>query len=644
LTKECFGFTGKTLRINLTSREVKVEDNSRYFREWLGSGGYAAKILYDEVREWVTPFEPANKLIFSAGALMGTLTPGACKMNISTIGPMTGGWATGSSDSYVGMELKHAGYDSVIVEGRSHFPCYLWITDEKVEIRDASALWGLTTWETLDAIREELMDDTLHIASIGPAGENLVRGGCIMQDQNRAFGRCGSGAVMGSKNLKALVCKGKKPIKVAEPERFMKKALECWDRISNSPETERFRKYGTLGLLKHKQDICGIPYKNCQDGKIPDEMAEKVEPIRMIEKYQVARKNFPSCPIGCSRHMEVTEGPYKGLKAEINQWETFGTVQCRLAVEEPTFMLKSNAYCNQLGLDVNAAGGAIAWAMECYQRGILTREDTDGLALEWGDEAVILELMRKISYREGFGNILAEGSMRAASIVGRNSEYYAIHIKGMDLYESLRASLGWCLGAVTSTRGGGHTTGAPGYEQTGAAGDGTKTFKILGIKGVEDPLEYEGKAELTYYFEALHRISNSLGICHQNTIWNKLDYMDLTDIAELLSAATGMEFSRDDLENIAMRQMNLEKAINLRFTNFARKDDLPTAREQTEPLTSGKLAGWKMDMEKFNKMLDRYYELHGWNKETSYPTYATLEKYGLVYVAEELALKGKLGE
>ncbi len=641
--EECYGFTGKTLRINLSNKEITVEDNSKYFREWLNASGYAAKIIYDELKEWVTPFDPANKVIFSAGTLIGTLAPGACKMNISTIGPMTGGWATSFSDSYVAMELKHAGYDSVIVEGKSHYPCYLWITDEVVEIRDASALWGKDTWETLEAVRKELNDKKLHAVSIGPAGENLVRGASVIHDRNRGFGRCGIGAVMGSKNLKALVCKGKLPVKVADKERFIKKAGECRKRILAAANTERFAKYSTLGIFQKKQEMGAISYKNCQESVFPEDTDISMDPALVVDKYSVAKQNFPGCPIGCSRYMEITDGPYKGLVTEGNHWEPFGTIVARCGCKEPTFMVKVSAYCNQMGVDFNLAGNTIAWAMECYQRGILTEKDTDGMTLEWGDEPVILELIRKISYREGFGNILAEGVKRASDLVGRGSSYYAMHLKGQDLYESLRGSNAWALGAAVSTRGGGHTTGTCGFEQMLKV-DNEKAYEILGVRNVDDPLTYDGKAEVTYLYEVLHRINNCTGICHQNTVYNNLDYINIDDLAKLLSAATGIEFTVDDLEDCAMRQLNLEKAINARFTQFGREDDLPTLREQNEPLRKGKMDGWKLDMDKWNEMLDRYYDLHGWDRETSYPTRSILEKYSLGYVADELEAIGKLGK
>jgi len=657
-SKEIFAYAGKIMRINLTSGEITIKSTLDYAKDWLGGSGIAIKILYDELKPWVTPYEPANKIIFSSGPLIGTVAPGACKMNVSTLGPMIGGWATGSSDSYVGMQLKFAGYDAIIVEGKARVPVYLWIHNNKIEVKSAERLWGKSTWETLDVIRKELSDDNLHILSIGPAGENLVRGACIIQDKGRAFGRCGSGAVMGSKNLKAIVADGNQPVRIADSKKFMKKVMEYRKMIipedtnENSGSEGHFigsigttakRKYGSLDIIGSKQAVSGIPFKNFQEGSIPDNIVDRINPKQLIDKYQIYKQNYPSCPIGCSRYLYINEGPYAGLVAECPQWEAFATLQARLAIEEPTFVVKANAYCNQLGLDVDAAGGAIGWAMECYQRGILNERDTDGLKLNWGDEGVALELIRKISYREGFGNILAEGCKRASDIIGRNSSYYAMNIKGQDLYENCRGMNAWCLGVVTSTRGGGHTTGTPGCELS-SKDDSLKLKKIFGISNAIQPQEYNGKARMVYITEILHRVCNSLGICHYTTIWGNLNYINLAHIAEMYSAATGIKIKADDLEKIAVRQLNLEKAFNLMHTNYDRKDDLPTQRDLNEPIKGGGLAGWKIDKNKFNQMLDEYYELHGWNKETSFPTRKILKKLGLEYVAGDLENIGKLGK
>ena len=635
-------YAGRILRVNLSSRQVSIEPVSRYARDWLGSTGMAVKILYDELKSWVTPYDPANKIVFGAGALVGTTAPGACKSSISTLGPLTGGWASGLSDSHVGGELKYAGYDAVVIEGRAHDPVYLRIFDDKVEIRPASDLWGRTTWETLDLLRKENGDPALHAVSIGPAGENLVRGACVIQDKGRAFGRCGIGAVMGSKNLKAIVVKGTGSITVADPKGFMEAVRIARKLFEEASTLKGMRRYGTLAALQSKYTVSGINYKNFQDCSLPEGMADEIDPRKTIDQYQVSRKSFPGCAVGCGRLLHITEGPYAGLKTEACQLEAVLTLQTRLAVREPTFMFKANAYCNELGLDLDAAGGAIGWAMECYQKGLFTQKDTDGLALEWGNAEAILELIRKISWREGFGDLLAEGCARAADLTGKGA-HFAIHVKGQDLYEPCRGSLGWALGTTTSTRGGGHTTGAVLDSRPFNQGKAReKAVSVFGIDNPYTPTEYEGKAQMVTYMEAVHRVNNSLGVCHFNTIHQDIEQIDLPHLARLYSTATGWETSVEDLKRSAARQLNLEKGFNLRHTNFDRKDDLPTPRDRDEPIPSGSLKGWKLDMERFNRMLDEYYDLHGWDRETSFPRRKTLVDLGLEYVAEDLEKIGKL--
>lgn len=644
MNKNIYSYAGNILHIDLSNEEYFIEPTLKYAEEWLGAPGIAIKILYDELKPWVTPYDPANKLIFGAGALIGTPAPGANKMNVSTLGPMTGGWASSCSDSYVGGQLKYAGFDSIVISGKAHKPVYLFINNNHIEIRDAAHLWGKTTWQTLELIRKDLKDPELHIISIGPAGENLVRGACMIQDESRAFGRCGIGAVMGSKNLKALVVKGSGSIKVARQEEFIKIVKEILKMYKNAKTPDETYRYGTLYNFPTKQDVCGINYKNFQYLTLPEDIYKELDPRKVIDEFEISHRSFPGCGIhGCGRYLDINKGPYSGLKSECNQWETFSTLQTRLAIKEPTFMVKANTLCNQLGIDVDAAGGAIGWAMECYQRGIINDNDTGGIKLNWGDEKVVLKLIKMIAYRQGFGNILSEGSFRASKIIGRNSSYYALHIKGQDLYEVCRGVLAYCLGTTTSTRGGGHTTGAVACE----ASPGLNIKKAKAIYGVDNPnkpLEYKGKAKMTEYMEVLHRVNNCLGVCHINTVWWDVDLMGLPQLASLYSAATGRETSVEKFHLMAMKQLNLEKAFNLKFTNFGRKDDMPTQRDLNEPIPAGKLKGWKMDEKEYNKMLDEYYLIHGWGKKTGYPTRKTLVKLGLDYVADDLEKIGRLGK
>lgn len=640
-----YAYAGKILRVNLSNGEIRTEPTAKYAREWLGAPGIAIKILYDELRDWVTPYDPCNKVILGAGPLIGTPAPGANKMNISTLGPEIGGWASSCSDSYLGGALKCAGFDSVVIEGKARRPVYLWINNEQVEIRDASSLWGKTTWETLSAIRDELGDHSLHAASIGPAGENLVRGACVIQDRQRAHGRGGIGAVMGSKNLKALAAKGDRGIRVADRKRFMEKVAECHRMFKNRKKAEAFRTYGTLGLLARKQEVCGNNWKNFQDVFVPQEVVDAMEPKKMIERYEVARQSYPGCGFGgCGRILHIKDGPYAGLVGESPQYESVITLQTRLAVEEPYFLLKATVLCDQLGIGIDEAAGPIGWAMECYQRGIINDQDTGGMKLNWGDAELALELIRMIAYREGFGNILAEGAARASEIIGRDSGYYAMHIKKADLYEPCRGAMAWCLGATTSTRGGGHTTGAPICENSDPSLDVEKAKEVYGIENPDKPLDYDGKAKMVTYGEVLQRTNNCLGICHFNTTYLEPNQLDLRELAGLYSAATGWETSVEDLKRLTMKQINLEKAFNLRFTDFDRKDDMPTPRDMQEPIPTGTLAGWKMDEAKYNKMLDEYYDLHGWDRATSYPRRSTLEALDLGYVAVNLDRIAKLGK
>jgi aldehyde:ferredoxin oxidoreductase len=448
---------------------------------------------------------------------------------------------------------------------------------------------------------------------------------------------------MGSKNLKAIVARGTGSIKVANPTLFMEIVAKSLEMFKRGKSVERLQKYGTLGDLHIKQAICGIAFKNFQECVLPDEMAKAIDPRKTIERFEVARQSFPGCAIGCGRHLHITEGPYSGLQTECNQMEVMGTLQGRLAIWEPTFMMKANALCNQMGLDVDAAGGAIGWAMECFQRGILDEKDTDGLELHWGDAEIVLDLIKRISHREGFANILAEGSAKAADIVGRDSGYYAMHIKGQELYEPCRGALGWCLGTTTSTRGAAHTTGAvmdarPLFD----VNEINKAKKIFGVDHPTDPLAYEGKAKMVTYMELLHRINNCLGICHMNTVHWDVEFLDLPQLAELYSVATGWEMSVEEMKWAAMRQLNLEKAFNLRHTHFGRQEDMPTPRDLHEPIPTGPLVGWKIDEKKFNQMLDEYYDLHGWDRETSFPRRGTLKDLGLENVAKDLEKMGKL--
>ena len=390
--EKLFAYAGKILRINLSDGRISTEPTAKYARDWIGASGIAIKILYDELKSWITPFDPANKLIFGSGPLVGTTTPGANKMNVSTLGPVINGWASSCSDSYVGGQLKYSGFDSVVIEGKAH---------------------TRSTFGFMMAGRDPGRPPSLGEDNLGNIGDDPQRAGGSVPA--RGFHRPGwrapgSGSLHNPGYLPCL-----RPLRnrgrdgLEEFEGHCRQGDGCDPRrppegvhvklwpasrelFKTAKSVPNLHKYGNLSIFPRKQEVCGIPYKNFQETRIPDDMAEVMHPFKTLDKFRIGPVAFPGCAVGgCGRRLHITEGPYAGLKTECNQWEVLGTLQARLAVWEPTFMIKVNALCNQLGLDVDFAGGAIGWAMECYQRGILTEKDTDGLKLNWGDAGVALE-------------------------------------------------------------------------------------------------------------------------------------------------------------------------------------------------------------------------------------------------------------
>jgi aldehyde:ferredoxin oxidoreductase len=647
---DIYGYTGKILRMDLMTGETSIEPTARYAKEWIGGSGLAQWIIYNEVKSGVAPYEPANRFIIGAGPLNGTLAPGASRVTADSKGPLTGGVASSNADGHFSAELKFAGYDSLVFQGRASRPVYLWIHDDRIELRDASHLWGKTTWEADDLIKYELHDERVQVMCIGPAGENLARGACIIVNKGRACGRCGLGGVMGSKLLKAIAVRGTGGVKIADPKRFMRAAEYLRKAFIHENENSRFIKYGTMALLEGKQETCGLTYKNFQYLDLPADAFLRLRTAieEWQRNYRVRILGYPACPRPCDRYFRLDRGPYAGLECQGVQVEALQGYAGKLAVNDPDFIIKINAYCNQLGLDVDSPAGAIGWAMECYEKGILKESDTDGLSLRWGDTDVIMELTRKIAYREGFGNMLAEGCFRAARLLGRGSEYFALHLKGQDLYEAIRSSIGWGLGVCVSTRGGGHTTGAPATTAIEAASKVDEDLARLvertyGVRTLGDRLAFEGKAELVGYFERLHRVNNALGVCHYVTTWAHPSYLGFPELAELYSAATGWETTGDDLKKCAEKILHVEKAFNILHAGFSRNDDYPPQRCLEEPVPRGSIAGFRLGKERWDRLLDEYYEMHGWDTTTGFPTRAGLEALDLGSIANDLENAGKLG-
>jgi len=639
-----FGYAGKILRVDLSTGSISTEPTEKYTKKWLGGRGINMQILYDELKPWMTPYEPANRMVLGSGPLTGTLAPGSCRLDIASKNPFSNGVGTSNVGGFFAPELKYAGYDHIVLKGKAKKPVYLWIHDDHVELRDARALWGCSTWDAYDLIREQMGDEDIQVLSIGPAGENLVRSACLIANRSRAAGKCGMGGIMGSKNLKAIAVRGTGYVEVANPDGFVELARKAWQGVERSGCKPGMSSIGTVAFVPGCKGLL-TTYKNFQDLDIPDELLKELGPETLGARYQQRQMGCMLCPLHCSNFHKIDEGPYAGVATEgyeMNTTVDFGT---NIALYSAAAMIKIHALCSELGMDVDATSGPISWAFDCYERGILNREDTDGLELKWGNHDAVCELLQKIAYRIGFGDILAEGAKRAADIIGRGSEYYAMHQKGQDLYEDLRVPVAWALGTALSTRAGGHTTSSPGADVLGGLDPEADAMwkKILDVKTV-DPMAYEDKAKFVIFQERQDQIMNSTILCLYVGVWfgSPANLMTLNDIAEVCSVATGRKITEGDLIQIADRTLNLEKAFNVLHANLGRADDLPQDRFFDESIKSGPFAGFQLSREKFNGMLDEYYALRGWDPETGLQTKECLSKLDLVDVAKDLERVGKI--
>lgn len=636
--KEIHANAGKILRVNLSTGKISTEPTSKYSERFLGGRGINQWILFRETSPDISPLDPACPIAFGAGTLVGTPVPGGCRYTLDSINYMTGGVGSANSGGHFGPELKFAGYDNLIITGRNREPCYLFIDDDNVEIRGASNLWGKTTWETDDQIREELGDEDIQLATIGPAGENLVRGACVINNGARAAGRCGLGSVMGSKHLKAIAVRGTGNLSVAKPQEFIELVEELTEKIKKDPFSKTgFFEYGTMTVAQHdNENWSGCPVRNFQDGYW--EKGKNILCEDLVEKFSERNLGCFGCPAPCSHWLRIPSGEFEGISGEGFETNTINDFGYKLNIDNWPAIIKAHVLCSQYGLDVDNTAGPIAWTMECYQRGILTKDDLDGLELEWGNYEAVHELIRKIAMREGVGDLLAEGSKRASDKIGRGSQRYAMHIKGQDLYETLRYRKGWALGVIVSPRGSGHLRGAAAFEGNITPEDAEKYY---GVRTAADRRAYEGKAKIVTWMENFKAVIDSVGVCALLSWWNSPHLIGPDDIAKLMEAAIGKRMSTSKIMEIGERIHNVEKAINVRV-GMSRKDDYPPDRFFKEPVKSGPGKGEILHKDKFEKMLDEYYELRGWDKETGLPTRRKLDEVDLKEVADELEKYGML--
>jgi len=612
-----YGWTGKILNVDLSERKTKTEEIDASVQErFLGGRGINVWILYQQLKDSVDPFDPQNPLVFGAGPLVGTLIPGNGRFNVSSRSPLTTLLGDSNAAGLWAPSLKKAGFDGMVIKGRSETPVYLLLTDEKVEIRDASSLWGKTVSETDREIRLE-HGRRAHVVAIGPAGENLVRYASVMNDVDRAAGRTGNGAVMGAKKLKAIVISGKRPVPVADPKKVHSVAQDIKAAMLSAPSYKSRSQLGTPMVILLYNQMGVLPVKNHQTGVF--DAAEKISGERLKEKYVTRLKSCYGCPVHCSRFSKVPEGRFRGIRMEGPEFETICFMGSNIVNDDLESILYLNRRLNDLGMDSISTGGAIAYAMECYERGLIGPNDADGLDLAWGNTETVIRLIEKIAYRQGFGNLLAEG-VRLASRRIKGSDRYALHVKGMEVpAQEVRGLKAWGLGWATSSRGGDHCRAFPVMETVWSP---QQALAFFGTEKAADRFAYEGKPAMVKWAEDLGAVIDSLGLC-------KIAYVSLGISPDLIASAyqavTGIKTDPDQLLKAGERINNLERLLNLRLGLTPSMDTLPS-RFIDEPLPEGPGKGESI---KIQPMVEEYYRLRKWDLNSGYPENEKLNELSL---------------
>ncbi|MBI4334529.1 MAG: aldehyde ferredoxin oxidoreductase family protein [Chloroflexi bacterium] len=637
-----FGWAGSILEVNLTSGKIfKRRLEPEFARKWLGGEGFGAKVLWDEVGPEVEDgLDPRNVLIYAAGPLTGTMAPSSGRFEIITKSPLTGIFGDSNAGGFFAPELKSAGYDMLIIRGRAEKPVWLWIENGRVEVRDASRLWGKTVSETDAAIKQELGDRDIQVSCIGPAGENLVRFAILVNNLVRAPGWTGCGAVAGSKNLKAVAVRGTKGVNIARPDEFENACREARKKVRGVRLFETRRKLGTMYLFRMFYTMGHSVLNNYNITQCPPDHFENICGEKWAEDYIVRQTSCYGCEVQCGHYATVKDGPYAGLSGDGFEYGTFGAYCQWYGSSNLAFAMAAVKYCNDNGMDGTEPGMLLAWATDCYKRGIFNKEDTDGLELDWGNEKAALEILMKINHREGLGNLLAEGVARAARATGKGSEYFAQTQKGRSCFEAnVRTSYGCASGSMFSTRGGDHLKGFP-YWEFSAPPEEASRWK-WGNPKTGDYRTGEGKAPMTVYGQNIFTLIDMLGTCKFHTRL-ALDGLDEADYARLVALATGIDFTVLELMTIAERVYNLEQAFN-NSLGISRKDDRLPDMYYDVPLNGGPLDKKTiMKREEVEKMIDDYYALRGWDLKTGVPPRKTLERLGLEDVAEDLERRGVL--
>ncbi len=615
-----YGYAGKLGIINLSTGEIHDRHLDKTLTgDYLGGRGFVASLLYELLPGGADPLGAENVLVFAVGPLNGTAAPTSARVTVGAKSPLTGILGSGNAGGFWGAQLKWAGYDGLVIQGRAAEPVYLVIRDGGIRLHAARQLWGRDTQQTEHLIRSEQGDAQLSVACIGPAGERSVALTTVMFDRVRSAGRGGMGAVMGSKKLKAIAVHGTQGVLIHDPERFWKESLALTKRAVEKGYFKSRWEKGTYGAFTRWNDMGALQTYNGQLGQFAN--VDRIAGNVFNERYRIGMRACFGCPTPCWPTYVIPTSSGDSQYLEEVTASTFKETGARCGIDNMEVILQAHAIMNCYGLDTISAPAAISFAMECYQRGIISEEDTGGLELDWGRGDAVLELLEQMGRNEGFGGELGAGVRACAQRWGKDAPRYALHVKGMEVVGTdPRGIPAWGLGYATSTRGACHMRAYSNFEYGGMSDE--EMVRISGTTAIGDTHGWEGKGRAVAYLENVRAYGDSLELCHLLT---RAELGFPEKLVGLFEAATGRYLEPEALMRIGERIYNLEHLFNLREGSTPADDRLPQ-RFQEEPMPEGPAKGQVCRLE---PMLEEYYTARDWDRRTGYPSVAKLRELGL---------------
>ena len=610
------GYWQKLLRVNLSNRQIIVEDIAEEdLKNFIGGAGLAAKMIYDELPGKLDPYDRKNLLIFATGPFQGPSVPGGAKFSIVSISPLTGTFADSAAGASWGPNLKDAGYDFLVVEGKSQTPVYLQIEDDQVLIQDAADLWGMDTYETVDAVHNLTQDKKFSVASIGPAGENKVAIACIAIDKHSFAGRCGLGAVMGAKNLKAVAVKGSNKVGMFDADKATAAMKTARTNILNSLKKSQWSIRGTTASPAGCESLGDLPIKNWQ-GDIWKEGARRLSHPNYTKVLKANPLACKYCPVGCHRAISCSEPEEHSVKGAGPEYETLAMMGSNLLIDDPKVVAKANDMANKLGMDTISVGAMIGFAMECFDKGWVTNQDTGGLKIKWGSPEALITLVEQIARREGFGALFANGTLKAAENINPQAPEIVAHCKGLDFPgHDPRSCISLAPSYATGTRGACH--------YRGPCEDVEMGWLIPEIGIDEDTVEFfrrDNQSVMAAKAQDYAALINSLVCC---TFMVTCVEETFTEIKDIFNGVTGWNYSIEDLMQAGERAFTIQRLINIRDGYDAKTDVLP--KRMFEAAKKGFRAG---KVPPFKELMADYYVWRGW-EDNGKPSKETLERLGL---------------